>query len=1005
MALERQIIPLQFSQGVDSASDPKQLPAPKLLVLQDADFESKGQLTQRQGSIALTASKLAGGSLSSSDDPYFCLPNLDQLAIRARTSMFQKTDVGSGKWAELSIPMGLRYSKSTVLSGLFAGESAGYDEDDNYQLFAAFVNPGSKTLLVRVLDKGSGAVLFSQVYVISPSTAFANPPVLACVLLNGYAHVYAAIGAGIVQKVINLSTFAVTAATFNSGTDYREMSVVAASWLNKIYILYRDDSLNMYLGVITAGSTSISSTSAFPTAGQQKNPYVAVQQGSGGNPDRVLAFHSNNDVPTARLYLSNLTAATGTTVALGTTVSGYTAIQFRANADVAPNSGDMLAYVYKQLSVIGNSLQLGVYAIDPSGVATLQTSTDQIPITNNVQAGFDPFLFKGRKFCPFLQMDANDGILSATGKYVLTRTTGTQKTGDGAAECCFGVGVQLFPIAHSTRVGTSTVTFAGLEKLSRLSSTDSEYRLVRYELSYAPIDHGSFAQHAGTTYIAGASTLAFDGQTVSELGFTSTPTISGSYDATGSLPAGTYQYVGVFEWFDANGNLQRSAPGRVTTVTTVSPGRIQVGDSKPIYVSVASGKSQPVATAVYRTEAGGSVFYRVTTIAPGVVVFDATLDTDLVANETLYTTGGVLDVAPSMPSAAIHVHQKRMLLVTGEDENLVLVSKALEAGTGPEFNEDIGIRFDKGSYGVKAIGSLDEKAVFLKSDMLYYVTGDGPNDLGQNSTYSDPQEINTDAGVSEPRSVLSVPGGLLYKSTRGWYLLDRSLQTRFIGSEVRRFNSLTVTGALLVAKRNQARFFHSDGTTLIFDYITGQWSTASGQAAQSVCEWRGKQTYITANALALYEDPSQWLENATNIEPKATTSWIALGGIQGFQRLYKAIILGELRSRHTLRVRVGFDYDPKWRDEFTIDSNTAQVTTALTDSSYFGSVTASQGTPDAMLQYQIRPYLQKCEAVRFEITILNSQNANAELARISGIALEVGVKRGTKRLNVERVIA
>jgi hypothetical protein len=122
---------------------------------------------------------------------------------------------------------------------------------------------------------------------------------------------------------------------------------------------------------------------------------------------------------------------------------------------------------------------------------------------------------------------------------------------------------------------------------------------------------------------------------------------------------------------------------------------------------------------------------------------------------------------------------------------------------------------------------MDDKLIIFKENAIFYLSGDGPNNLGQQDSFIEPQLISSDVGCSVTNSVVLTPQGLFFKSNKGIYLLSRSLGLDYLGAPVDDFNHLSITKADLVAKSDEVRFLTSDGVCLVYNYFRGLWTTFS----------------------------------------------------------------------------------------------------------------------------------------------------------------------------------
>ena len=89
--------------------------------------------------------------------------------------------------------------------------------------------------------------------------------------------------------------------------------------------------------------------------------------------------------------------------------------------------------------------------------------------------------------------------------------------------------------------------------------------------------------------------------------------------------------------------------------------------------------------------------------------------------------------------------------------------------------------------GAVALSRLDDKTIVLREDGISYIVGQGPDALGQQNDFREillPAEM----GCSEPSSVIAAGDGILFKSAKGFFRLDRTLNTQYVGADVEEFN-------------------------------------------------------------------------------------------------------------------------------------------------------------------------------------------------------------------------
>jgi hypothetical protein len=400
-------------------------------------------------------------------------------------------------------------------------------------------------------------------------------------------------------------------------------------------------------------------------------------------------------------------------------------------------------------------------------------------------------------------------------------------------------------------------------------------------------------------------------------------------------------------------------------------------------------EKQNVTIAIYRTLVNGTVYFRVDTqyftypiansIATDTVSFtDVSSDDNISGNEQLYTDQEVENIAPPA-TLALAEYKNRVILIPSDNPYVWQYSKQVINGSPVEFSDLFSQNM--GTTGGPLVGAakLDDKLILFKGQSIYYVTGTGPSPSGTGNDFSDPQFITADAGLLSPRSIVTTPVGLMFKSSKGIYLLDRSLQTRYIGKAVEDYNVYTVRGAQLIPKSNQIRFILSNGTALMYDYFwtdeegIGQWAVFDNISAVSDCIFQNLHTFVTSAGLVYQENPGSYLDGATAVNTYFKTGWFNLAGLQGFERAYFFYFLAQYISAHTLTINLYYDYDA------TTVAQTIVITPNATD----------------LEQWRVFLSKQKCEAFQIEMQESGSSGAGFTM---SGLDLLVGIKGNSPRL-------
>lgn len=481
--------------------------------------------------------------------------------------------------------------------------------------------------------------------------------------------------------------------------------------------------------------------------------------------------------------------------------------------------------------------------------------------------------------------------------------------------------------------------------------------------------------------IGSGDIIMYDGANVVEQGFHLYPeAITAVHAASGGLSAGLYGYQVLYEWIDNQGQTHRSAPSPVVSITTLVDEKVTL-----TIPTLRITEKKTVTIAVYRTLVNGSIYFRVDTMSLSypinnstnsdtVTFVDAAADVDITGNEQLYTGQEVENIAA--PGAnAITEYKNRLIIIPSENPFVWEFSKQVVSGSPVEFSDLFQQNMTTVGGELKGAAKLDDKIIFLKGASLYYVTGTGPSPNGANNDFSDAQFITADAGLQDLRSVVSTPVGLMFKSSKGIYLLDRSLQTRYIGKAVEDYNAFTVRGAQLIPKGNQVRFILSNGTLLMYDYFwtdeegIGQWTVFDNVDAVSDCIFQNLHTYITSSGIVYQETPGVYLDGVVPVNTYFKSAWFNLAGLQGFERAYYFYLLAQYISAHTLTLNIYYDYDA------TTIAQTMTITPVAGE----------------LEQWRIFLTLQKCQAFQIELQESGSNGAGLSM---SGLNLVVGLKKG-----------
>jgi hypothetical protein len=545
--------------------------------------------------------------------------------------------------------------------------------------------------------------------------------------------------------------------------------------------------------------------------------------------------------------------------------------------------------------------------------------------------------------------------------------------------------------------------------------------LARVDLEFSV--RTRFAQAGEGLLLSGGVLGYFDGQSVTELGYHLFPeNFSGVSAAGGSLEAGRRSFVVVWTFYDAKGQRHQSAPSQPLQIDSALNEKVTL----TIPTLRLTDKIAPrtnVQALVYSTDADGTI-YRLTpngdatTPNTGIVYNDPTVDTitfvrkvadaGIQSFEELYTEGGVLENDTPGAASLLASTKQRTFVAGTEIPRRTFLTKQVLPTFGPEFSDALYFDTDASGGDPTAIAAMDEKLVVFKPSQIEIVEGEGPDTTGANGSFSIPGLLTVDVGCAAPDSIAVTPAGLVFQSAKGIYLLTRSLETQYVGAPVEAYNDRVITGAVLVADRNEVWFVASD-VILVWNYFFNTWDvneiTGLSDAVALVL-WQDRLAILDADGTVFVESSDSYVDENIPVRMTLGTEWIKTAGLQGFQRVRRAHLLGDYFSAHRLRIRVAYDYQPFFSETHTFDPSTgAIVSTTFGDDTPFGDPEGEPfgGSADTVYQFRFRLGRQKCQAVRFEVVVLGSTPGKA--VSLTALSLEWGEKRGLRKLRGAKTIS
>lgn len=571
---------------------------------------------------------------------------------------------------------------------------------------------------------------------------------------------------------------------------------------------------------------------------------------------------------------------------------------------------------------------------------------------------------------------------------------------------------------------------------SQMTSSGGIYGQTGVNLATFTLGTGTIdtAEIASNLFLSGGFLGQFDGHIPVENNFLVWPdSVECSWSASGgsihaqpdgSTNTNAYYYQVTYEWQDNQGLIYRSTPSIAVGVTTSGGG---TSGSITVHVPYLRLTMKTVNTpkiVIYRWSVASQVYQQVTSIsAPqlndttsdSLAYVDTLADASIAGNNIIYTTGGVQpDVSGPANNGIMGLFNNSLVMMDAENPNTAWVSKTVVPGAPVEMSPTFTI-FIPSSQGVQkslgpvtACAPMDDKFVFFFAEGACYINGSPPNITGATAigcslgNYSNAIAIASSVGCTNQASIVMISEGLMFQSNKGIWLLNRfNLQTSYIGAAVEAFNNQTVTSAVVIPKTTYVLFTLNSGTILMYDYFYGQWGTFGGIQAVSSCIQDGLHTILDNHGNTLQETPGLYLDNQNPVLMNFLTSWISLAGIQGYERFYWLYFLGDYISPHLIDVSIAYNYNASLR-------STAQITPHNFSSavpSPYGDQPAPFGSPASLEQWLVHAKYQKCES--FQIAVQELYDPSFGVApgagfTCSGLNLIYGVKRSSRPINQTR---
>lgn len=990
MPLQKQLIPLTLGTGIETKTDSKLVQPGKMLVLENAYIDKLGTLQKRKGYTAL------GTSVPT--NPKKLATFQDELLLFTRTNLYSyvsssDTFLDRGNVSSISVEskqVARNNASQTEPSVAFLNNVIVYAwEDSRGGIYGS------------IFDNVSGLPIVSDTQLAATGR---RPQIVAC---TRYLYVYWSDGANIKSVRVDSTSpsfeASQTVVADGNATDCIFDVVRYGTTGNAMVICYKNGSGNLNLGyVIESGAAGgpIDGYPGFVTglfSSAVGNSICLVS-----DTDRVrVVFHTGNDIKYGTI-LNDFTNSPGVVATLQTNAE---------NANLRNISGIGISSGVKFWAEIGAAATYNTFvkAGNVTGEPPSQTFSGFTTWCRSIGIASKPFLGPDSNYYLVCCYESTLQPTYFTMKHI--SDSRAIVVNSIAPEEAIGLTRRVGHVSSVATINSTDFLFPSIIKTRLDTTSGAAYALTGLQgttISFLESDDFQVEEVGKNLHIAGGFVQDYDGLSVFEHNFNLYPeNISNSITVTtGTLEAGTRLYVVVYEWTDNQGQIHQSSPSIPLSVTnalndknTLTIPTLRITERK-----IASGRTN-VSAVVYRTVASGTVFYRVSSLSSPtlsdpttdtVSYLDNAADTTITSNQLLYTTGDVIENVQPNTSRLVESYRNRLCVAGQEDGNVIEYADSHVYGVPVEFKFGFTFRVSQGGGGITALASLDEKLIIFKENSIYVQVGQGPLPTGAQNDFQDPQLITSDVGCPFPQSIVASRDGIIFKSNKGYYILNRSLQTQYVGQPVHGFNDLTPSGGVLLPELDQVRIIHSDGVCLVYNYLFNEWYTFTNHEALSCVVWQGSFVMLKTSG-EVWKESTDFLDAGSYIQLRFKTPWIQSAQLQGAQRIYKFLFLGKYITQHKLEISMRYDFDDSVRETLQFNPQTALDTSYYGSSSYYGG-DEFYGGADGVYQFRVKPKIQKCESFQIELRDYDSELTDGGALELTGLTLEVGVKQGVFKL-------
>ncbi len=1008
--MAKTLVQIPFAGGIDERTDPRHVLPGKLTSLRNGVFSRNGSIVKRQGTSLLPSTVTASHALGFASVPAALgeirkLAAFDSELLASDGSRLYSYDEGGGEWTSKDALPQATAERASVAHGSAFILAPDVAYGNGYLIYVwseeHIATKGTASVAVTVIHQATGSQVYSDYRLSAIGSAL--PPRVCVIGTTAIVFWMDAAGVGKVRTLdlTNPVAWTVEQGVLADGLAASTVHYDISAAGGYLYVAYDRGGASPRIKVRLLDPSGLFATLASTTIANGTAASSMTLHATAG--ETVWVAWIREAAPNVIVEAIGLSTATLAPTVATTVVDSVATTGYYDTIGVVRVSPARCVVAWQMLDTVDTSVPIAKWR----QVSTSAATVGPVHWTHRLMWGSRPFVQDGRTFAmvyyrhsSFVESTQCTAYLVDLQTDDITTTTVTAHPVTTVAPrraSTVGIYDIRAKLSQAARVDATMVAIPTVVK----RSAAGKVAIDGCVFDFADTAAHSSASVGGTLHLSGGVPCAYDFARVFESAFMiipEAPTVTQT-PTGGAVPDGTYGYALVLARYDNAGQICRSAPAYFTVVAAGGPNRIDMDVPQVALMRVQDVECdyEPACFwELYRTVAGGTTYFKcpdatVTDVASiagpvanlpwlsTVEIRDSTLDAALAGQPLLYTTGGVLENRSAPSARLVLAHRGRVWLAGTDDPKTIWYSPQYVLGEGRGFHEQLTLTIEDGG-GITAIGSMDGNLIVFKRERVYVVAGDGPPLTGGSGNELNVQRIASDLGCIEPRSVAVMPEGMVFQSTAGIYLLDRSFSVKLLSAPV--FTTLLefpeITSATVHESEFQVRWScrgsEGQGGVLVWDYRVNEWSVFTYPfAPATACSWRGAYTIGSAGGIVLTESGASWLDAGAWVSVQIQTSWLKVGGLQGYQRAFTVQLLGERHGSHDVRLETSFDYAADAADAYRW---TAKKIDAM---------------PLEVLERGIkRP---KCTAIQFRITDLPPSDGasigDGHGASWTGMALEV----------------